>query len=193
MRIPTATRAAAIAVLLTALASSAFAARTSTEFPATVQVEGKPLVLNGKGTRHRAIFSVYDIALYLPSKVKTREELLALRGPKRIEFVALRDFSTTDLGRAFVQGMRENAQPEQINRQLPAMAKLIQVASVRDKVRQGEPFAVQYVPGKGATFSISGEPQGPAIGDDEFFRMVLDIWVGHSPAEPLLKDAMLGE
>lgn len=186
-------RATASAFLAVALAGPALAARTVNEFPATVQQDGASLTLNGKGTRHRAILNVYDMALYLPRKVKTREELLALPGPKRIEFIALRDLKTDDVGRAFVQGIRENATREQSNRHLVTMAKLIEVASMRDKINKGEGFSVHYTPGKGTVFSIAGQPQGPALGDEEFFKMVLDIWVGFSPAEPLLKDALLGE
>jgi hypothetical protein len=31
------------------------------------------------------------------------------------------------------------------------------------------------------------------VGDDDFFRMVLRIWVGDSPADYMLRDALLGQ
>ena len=53
-------------------------------------------------------------------------------------------------------------------------------------------FAMEFVPGKGTTFYILGKPQGAPVGDDEFFQMVMRIWVGDSPADSQLRDALLG-
>jgi hypothetical protein len=51
---------------------------------------------------------------------------------------------------------------------------------------------MEHVPGKGTTFFIQDQPQGAPVGDPEFFGMVLRIWVGESPADHLLKKALLG-
>ena len=51
---------------------------------------------------------------------------------------------------------------------------------------------MEFVPGKGTQFYITGKPQGDPVGDAEFFAMVLKIWFGPSPADNLLKDALLG-
>ena len=51
---------------------------------------------------------------------------------------------------------------------------------------------MEYLPGKGTVFYIQGQSQGAPVGDDEFFQMVLKIWVGSSPADFKLKDALLG-
>jgi hypothetical protein len=48
------------------------------------------------------------------------------------------------------------------------------------------------VPGKGTTFYIAEKPQGAAIGDAEFFAMILRIWLGPVPVDFMLKDALLG-
>jgi hypothetical protein len=37
-----------------------------------------------------------------------------------------------------------------------------------------------------------GKAQGEPVGDAEFFAMVLRIWVGTSPADAALKEALLG-
>ena len=42
-------------------------------------------------------------------------------------------------------------------------------------------------------FFIAGQPQGTPVGDAEFFGMVLNIWVGDSPADYALKAALLGQ
>ncbi|RYF43402.1 MAG: hypothetical protein EOO27_44340 [Comamonadaceae bacterium] len=179
--------------LLLALATTAVAAPTTTKFDATAKVESTPLMLNGAGTRYKTVFRVYDMALYTQRKVTTPQELLALPGPKRLDVTALRDLSSTEIGLAFVQGMRANATKEQTTRHLASMSRLIEIFSSRSKLLAGEYIGMQYTPGKGTTFLIMGEPQGAPVGDAEFFNMVLNIWVGPSPAEPLLKDALLGQ
>jgi len=174
-------------------AGAANAAPTSTRFEPSLDVQGTKLQLNGAGVRYRAIFKVYELALYTTKKVTTSAELLALPGPKRLQFTALRELPGTDLGRLFLKGMAENATNDQVQRHTLASTRLIEVFSGRSKMLPGETFAMEFVPGKGTTFYILGKPQGDPVGDDEFFAMVLKIWFGESPADRLLRDALLGQ
>src|SRR3990167_9317257 len=90
-------------------------------------VQGTNLTLNGAGTRYKAIFKVYDLALYTPRKVSTPEELLALPGPKRLSFVALREIPGTDLGVAFIKGLQANASKEQVQKHTGSSTRLIDI------------------------------------------------------------------
>ncbi|MEO8024768.1 chalcone isomerase family protein [Polaromonas sp.] len=182
-----------VAVLTLLLAGNAIAAVTSTKFEPTQAVQDTTLTLNGAGTRYRAIFKVYDLALYTPRKVTSAEELLALPGPKRLNFVALRDVPGTDLGLAFIKGLSANSSPELALKHTVSSTRLVEIFSGRSKLTAGDSFAMEYVPGKGTTFYILGQPQGAPVGDAEFFNMVLRIWVGPSPADLKLKDALLGQ
>lgn len=164
---------------------------TSTFAPTQV-VQGTTLSVNGMGTRYKAIFKVYDLALYTPSKVSTPEALLALPGPKRLSFVALRDVPGTDLGLAFIKGLNSNSSPELVQKHAASSTRLIEIFSGKPKLVSGDTFAMEYLPGKGTTFFIQGLPQGAPVGDAEFFGMVLKIWVGPAPADFKLKDALLG-
>jgi hypothetical protein len=181
----------ALALALPA-ATAVVAAPTTTRFEPTIDVQGTRLQLNGAGTRYRVMFKVYDMALYTTQKVTTPAELLALPGPKRIQFTALRELPGTDLGRLFIKGMSENSSREQVQRHTLESARLIEVFSGRPKMLPGETFAMEFVPKQGTTFYILGKPQGNPVGDDEFFQMVLRIWVGERPADHLLRDALLG-
>ena len=67
----------ALALTAASLVFVAPAASAATAFAPTQTVQGTPLVLQGAGTRYRAIFKVYDMALYLPRKVRTADEVLA--------------------------------------------------------------------------------------------------------------------
>ena len=172
--------------------SAAHAAQPATHFEPASQVQGTRLQLNGAGTRFRTVFKVYDMALYTTRKDGSPEELLALPGPKKLQFTALRELTSTDLGRLFVKGMSENATREQKIRHTLSTMRRIVVFSARNKLMPGDSFAMEFVPGKGTQFVIQGQPQGEPVGDAEFFSMVLGIWFGSSPADRLLENALLG-
>ena len=193
MTSPTSQRLALAATIALLVASTAApAASTGTHFEPAVQLQGTRLQLNGAGTRFRTIFKVYDMALYTTRKVATPEELLALPGPKKLQFTALRELPGTDLGRLFVKGMSENATREQATRHTLSTTRLIEIFSGKSKLLPGDSFAMEFTPGKGTQFVIQGQPQGEPVGDAEFFNMVLGIWFGASPADRPLKDALLG-
>lgn len=186
-------RTLVLAGLLAMSAIASHAANTSTHFEPTAQLQGTPLQLNGAGTRYRVVFKVYDIALYTTKRVGSAEELLTLPGPKRLSFTALREIPGTDLGQAFIKGLQANASKEQVQKHLGSTTRLIEIFSGQSKLMPNDSFAMDYVPGVGTTFYILGKPQGSPVGDAEFFNMVLKIWIGSSPVDLLLKDALLGK
>jgi Chalcone isomerase-like len=161
-------------------------------FPKQIQVEGTKLALNGLGTRYKAIFKVYDMGLYTTTKSTTLQEAINAPGPKKLQFIAHREISTSELGRLFYQGIKDNNSTEMNLKHTVSASRLSDIASVRSKILPGESFSIEYIPGKGMIFSVMDKPQGPAIGDAEFFSMVLKIWLGNTPADFMLKDALLG-
>lgn len=137
-------------------ATLAQAAPTATVFEPSATVQNSDLQLNGAGTRYRVVFKVYDMALYTPRKVGNTAELLALSGPKRLSFTALRDIPGTDLGLAFIKGMQANSPRELVQRHTPSTSRLIEIFSGKSKLVAGETFAMDYLPGKGTQFYIQG-------------------------------------
>jgi hypothetical protein len=186
----------AMLLMLAALSNAPVGAQAvrpiNSAFEVKPVVQGVPLQLNGSGTRYRAIFKVYDMALYTASKGSTPEALIAMQGPKRLSFVALRDLPGTDLGVAFIKGLGNNSPAELVQKHATASTRLIEIFSGKPKLTAGDTFAMEFVPGKGTTFYIQGQPQGAPVGDAEFFSMVLKIWLGPVPADFKLKDALLG-
>jgi Chalcone isomerase-like len=186
-------RTLSIAACLVSAASSAAYAQSSGSFASGVQVENVPLALNGNGTRFKAIFKVYDMAMYTSRKVSTAQDAIELAGPKRLQFIALRELPSTDLGLLFIRGMKDNSSPDIVRKHTASMSRLIEIFSARKKLLAGDTFGMEFVPGKGTSFYIDGKVQGLPVGDAEFFAMVLKIWLGQSPADHLLKDALLGQ
>lgn len=177
----------ALAVLATSGLVSA-----ATDFEKTAKVAGESLVINGSGTRYKAIFKVYDMAMYLPAVSKSPEAVLSMAGAKKLSFVAQRKVSGTDLGLAFMRGLQDNNTKEMMRKHVTGTTRLIEIFSGKPYVAEGDTFAMDFIPGKGTQFFIQGEPQGAPVGDAEFFAMVLRIWLGMSPADVRLKDALLG-
>jgi hypothetical protein len=184
---------ARLALLLagTAACLQATAAPTSSKFEPSTQLGGSTLQLNGKGTRVRLVFKAYDMGLYTTKRVNSPAELFALPGPKRLQFVALRELPGTELGRLFLRGMGDNTPSAQMTRHALATTRLIEIFSGKPKLVPGDSFAMDFIPGKGTQFYIQGQPQGAPVGDDEFFTLVLRIWFGESPADIPLRDALL--
>lgn len=181
------------AVLMSAvLVLGASAASAETSFPATVQLGGQTLVKNGQGTRYRAVFKVYDMALYLPSRTQDAAQVLAMPGAKRASFVALRDIPGDQFGLSLVSGMRENINPQHAAEVVRHMNDVIAVFSTETTIRAGQSFRVDHVPGKGTSFFLDDKQKGPTVANPLFAEAVFSIWMGRKPVETQLKDGLLG-
>ena len=77
-------------------------------------VDGQELVLNGAGTRKRAIFKVYVGSLYLPAKARSAQEVLA-KSPRRVQLNVLRDLSADQLIGALTDGLKQNTTPAELS------------------------------------------------------------------------------
>ena len=182
----------ALLSLALAAASPLAGAQSAGAFEPSTRVAGQSLQLNGQGTRYRAMFSVYDMALYTSKKVTSPEQLLSLPDAKRASFVALRDIPGDQLGISLVRGMRENADPAQAAVVAGYMDKLGRIFSTERKIGAGQKFTLDYVPGKGTTFFIDGVQKGETVVDPGFINAILRIWVGPNPVDGQLKALLLG-
>ncbi len=180
-------------LLSTVLVLGAGAASAETAFPATVQLGGQTLVKNGQGTRYRAVFKVYDLALYLPRKTQDPAQVLAMPGAKRASFVALRDIPADQFGLSLVSGMRENIPPQHAAEVIGYMNDVIAVFSTEKMIKAGQTFRVDHVPSKGTSFYLDDKQKGPLVTNPLFAEAVFSIWMGPKPVEAQLKDGLLGK
>lgn len=162
------------------------------KFESKLDVAGQNLQLNGAGIRYKFVVKVYAAGLYLGSKASTPEAVLAAPGVKRIQIVALRDIDGNDLGRLFTKGIEQNTTRQEFMKSINGVLKIAELFASKKELMKGESFSVEYVPGIGSTVMLNGKPQGDAIKEPEFFSALMHIWLGHSPADDQLKDALLG-
>jgi hypothetical protein len=154
---------------------------------------GAALQLNGAGIRYKAIFKVYTAGLYLGQKVGTPEAVLEAPGPKRLQVVMLREIDANELGRLFTRGMEDNAPRDELLAAIPGTIRLGEIFAAKKRLLPGEQFSVDWLPGTGTVVRVNGKPVGEPIREPEFFTSLLRIWLGPSPADRLLKDALLGK
>jgi len=163
------------------------------KFPPTLQLAGSTLQLNGAGIRYKFVVKVYTAGLYLTAKATTLDAVMAAPGPKRMHVVMLREIDATELGRLFTRGMQDNAPREEFSKSIPGTLRMADIFSSKKKLLAGETFGVDWTPGLGTSVLVNGKPQGEPIKEPEFFNALIRIWLGASPADAQLKDALLGK
>jgi hypothetical protein len=150
--------------------------------PDQIQVEGKPLKLNGMGVRKKMMFKVYVAALYLESPTGDAQAAIHADERKQVEMVVLRDLSRDQIARAVRDGIAGNAKAS-----LPAISERLDrfAAALTDR-KQGEHMSITYVPGKGILVASA------VIEGKDFADALLSVWLGEHPADNDLKQALLG-
>ena len=184
--------ASLLACLSTPLAQAQAVELAGVKYEPSLQIGNSKVQLNGAGIRYKAVFKVYTAGLYLAAKASTPEAVLAAPGAKRMHIVMLRDIDGNELGKLFTRGMQDNASKEDFSKSIAGTIRMSEIFSLRKKLTAGENFSVDWVPGTGTVVMLNGKPAGEPIKEPEFFSSMMKIWLGHSPADAQLKDALLG-
>lgn len=186
------TASAAALMALAAPAGAQTVELAGVKYPPTTPLAGSALQLNGAGIRYKFVVKVYTAALYLGAKAATPEAVLDQPGAKRMHVVMLRDIDANELGKLFTRGMQDNAPKGEFSKFIPGTLKLAEIFSAQKKLKAGDSFYVDFVPGQGTTVLVNGKPTAEPIKEPEFFSALLRIWLGPNPADNGLKDALLG-
>jgi hypothetical protein len=158
------------------------------------QVGNAKLQLNGAGIRYKAIFKVYTAGLYLSAKASTPEAVYAAaNAPRRIHIVMLREIDGNELGKLFTQGMEKNSPRDIFAKSINGTIKMADLFSRRKKLQAGESFSVDWIPGTGTLILVNGKAEMEPIKEPEFYTALMSIWLGPSPADSQLKEALLGK
>ena len=161
-------------------------------FEPQVELQGQRLLLNGAGLRYKAVFKVYVAGLYLGQKASTPAEVRDQAGPKRLRVSMLRDIDSAELGKLFSRGMEDNMDKAAFAPLIPGVLRMSQIFSDHKRLRAGDEFTVDLLPGAGVQVCVKGIAQGEPIREPAFFDALLGIWLGPQPADWKLKEALLG-
>lgn len=159
----------------------------------SLKVAGKSLELNGAGLRYRGPFKVYAAALYTARKVEETEDFHADTGAKRLEITMLREVDSSEMGRMFIHGILKNTPASGQGKLLPDVARMGEMFAAHKRLLPGEQLVIDWLPGQGMQITVRGKVQGEVFKSPEFFGALMNIWLGKSPADWQLKDALLGK
>lgn len=157
-----------------------------------ITAHGSTLQLNGAGVRYKAVFKVYTAGLYLSQKATTTDGVLAAPGPKRLTITMLRDIDSGELGKLFSRGMEDNMDRSAFSKLIPGVMRMSQVFTDHKRLKEGETFVLDWVPGTGTVLTVKGKVEGEPFKEPEFFNALMRIWLGPKPADWQLRDALLG-
>jgi hypothetical protein len=162
------------------------------KYSENIEIKGSKLLLNGAGTRYKAVFKVYTAGLYLSKKAANTEEVLRDSGAKRISMTMLRDIDANELGRLFIQGIKDNTPKNDYGHILGSVMRMSQVFSDYKRLKTGDAITIDWVPGTGTVINVQGTSAGDPFKEPEFYNAMLRIWLGTSPADWQLKESLLG-
>ena len=178
----------ALALLLAAIGRAGGQAPAT---PATAEVGGQSLVLNGKATRTVWGFPVYHVGLFLEERNPDGVAIMtADRGAKRIHMNMLRAVEKKD----FMATVREN-----VDQNLTAAEKETYAAELAaylghlekgGDIQPGRIITIDYVPGQGTVLGLDGRQVGTIAGHD-FYHVMLRLWIGR-PLQASIKEGLLG-
>lgn len=183
----------ALAALTTPAASAAQVDIAGVKLDDAIDLRGSKLQLNGAGVRYKAVFKVYTAGLYLGTKAATPEEVLAATGAKRVAITMLRDIDANELGKLFTRGVEDNSPKSEMSQLIPGLLRMGQMFADQKQLKAGDTFTIDWIPGTGTVITVRGAVQPDPVKEQAFFNALLRIWLGQTPADWKLKEALLGK
>jgi Chalcone isomerase-like len=175
----------------TAATTAAVTEVAGVKYDNAITLGGTPIVLNGAGVRYKAIFKVYAAGLYLPKKTKVVSEALGQPGAKRIHITMLRDIDANELGKLFSRGIEDEIPKNDFAKLVPSIIRMSNIFSEYKTLKSGDTFTIDWLPGKGTVITIKGKVDGEPMKEPEFFTAMLSIWLGKTPPDYKLKEALM--
>lgn len=194
-------RVALVIALATASATSPSHARAASPppvhvegqlFETQIQLAGAPLILNGVGLRAVAWIKGYAAALYLSARAADAAQVIATPGPKRLQLRMLQEVAASEFVKAFERGMKRNTDADEQSRLAERMGRFEQFVNSIGQVRKGDVVDLDFVPGRGTTLTVNGRGVGAPLAGDDFYAVLLKMFVGEKVSDSGLRAGLLG-
>ena len=172
-----------------AIAASTLAPRhVQAELPATFQVPGAKLKLNGVGSRTKYLMRMYNAGLYLPQPSKDAAAIVAANSAMAIRLQITSGMVTQEkLVESLNEGFEKSTggKTEVLREQIDEFRKLLAV-----EIAKGDVIDLVYLPDPGVIVAKNGKKLGIVQGI-AFKRALFGIWLSDSPVDAGLKKALL--
>jgi hypothetical protein len=160
-------------------------------FSDKVSVEGQALSLNGVGVGRRLSEKFTVLALYLPAPAKDFTTAVKMKGAKRLEIVNLRPLSTRNMGKYFLQAMRDSSDKEALQKDSFAFYEFGSLFDSAGDRAMGDRTTLDFVPGTGLVVRVNGKAQGKPVDSEPIFNMLMESFTG-AKARESMRNGLLG-
>lgn len=154
-------------------------------------VVGSEVQLNGTGVRAVAWFKGYAAGLYLSQRSTTLAQVLAARGPKRLQLRMLQDVPAADFVKALNKGVERNSAAADLPALQPLMRRFAELIQQTGNVRKADVIDLDLDPTKGMLFSVNGTLRGDVVAGQDLFNALLRAFLGEQPYDEKLKAGLL--
>jgi hypothetical protein len=182
----------ALACAAQSLAASIESDRPKLEERQTIPGTAQELTLTGGGVFHYAMLPVYLCGLYVPPGNEV-EAALERDDYRRITLIMVREVSARTFVWALRKGLRDNVEQEALMAMESDLRELSELMLAQRSLEIGDRVDLDYVPERGTTVVLNGEPVGQAFPAKRFNDALLSVWLGEKPLDPELKPKLLGK
>ena len=95
-----------------------------------------------------------------------------------------------EFGKMMTKGIEANVDRNSFTKSIPGMMKLGEYFAKYKRLTSFDLVNIDYIPNTGTVLTIKGDVQ-EAIKEPEFYDTILSIWLGKSPVDGRLKEALL--
>lgn len=148
----------------------------------------QPLALNGAGYRKKFFVEVYVGALYLAQPVIQPERVLDATTARVMRLAFVRDVEAGKLAGAWTDGFAANHSRVELQ---ALKERLERFNGMMRDVRRGDVLRLELLAGGDTRVWLNDQQRGSVSGVD-FQRALLKVWLGDTPADAALKQALLG-
>lgn len=157
-------------------------------FPTKMKVNNKVIEYNGAGLRQKYFFNLYVAALYIPERTQNAQTIIDQDVESAIRIKILSDKVTRD---RFVEtvrdGFKTSSEGKASEKEIADFMKLFNV-----EFKSTDEVILVYKPTIGVEVFMNGKRLGEAKGL-AFKKALWGIWLGKTPADAAVKNAMLGK
>ncbi|OZI71255.1 chalcone isomerase family protein [Bordetella genomosp. 12] len=155
-----------------------------------VNQAGQTLQLVGAGVHTKFVFRIYLAALYAPDPNATAAQLIEGPGARRLHLHMLRDIESQDLDEAMRSELEANHSATDSWALKPSVDQMSRMLKTIDRLREGDTIDLDM---NGATVDIVYNRQDKGRIDDPLLPAALmRVWLGDTPTQASLKQALLG-
>lgn len=155
------------------------------------------LVLNGTGARRGVTTYLYTANLYLEHKTSDPAAVLQNTGATRFRMVMLHDTSAAQMADLVAQGLVANASEDDLVTLVSEIFDVGVLLSEQGTFAPGDSLEIDAHPSAGTTLTLRSKAHNTPItqtfANPRMFKAMLGIWLGEHPADPALKQALLGQ